>query len=181
LAHRSHGSLAVIPAKRCGSIAQSRDPLRKRHDGSRVSLRSPGMTAFVLEKWKTEKCTNNSSSALALTGRGGRGRVFWRSRDRTDVGRGRRTGTSLPQSPRSRSRPHKAKAVASKVEGNNEGETPIPPDLQFKYQRSKPDANNHNIWILRANGIEKSDVQFRFESAFRPAGELSPHANSSRV
>jgi hypothetical protein len=35
---------AVIPTKRCVGIAPSRDPSRERHNGSRVSLRSPRMT-----------------------------------------------------------------------------------------------------------------------------------------
>jgi hypothetical protein len=36
---------------------------------------------------------------------------------------------------------------------------------QFNYQRSKPDANNHNIWMSRANGIGKNDAQFRFSKS----------------
>jgi len=29
---------------------------------------------------------------------------------------------------------------------NNREEIPLPHDSQFNYQRSKSDANNHNIW-----------------------------------
>src|SRR5215813_3798956 len=49
----------VIPAKRCVSIAQGRDPACRLHPGSRHSLRSAGMTVWMIDEMARSLKTRN--------------------------------------------------------------------------------------------------------------------------
>ena len=117
-------------AKRARPISTAKALLPRTSSSLFASLReilSAALRLCVRIVFEGNTTCTSSSSALALTGRGGRDGFFWRSRDRADAGQRRRTGNSPSLPPRSRSRPHKGSPVASKVEGKQQGEIPPPP------------------------------------------------------